>query len=465
MWRIGLLVALSICAPRGAGAQNPGMAIDWNAVLQALGNAMESWRLTSPAAAPTDTPEPEPTATAVPSPSRTSVPTFTHAPTRTPSRTRTPTRTATGTRTRTSTRTITATRTPTGTRTPTRTRTETRTASPTLTPTPSRTRTVTRTPTQSRTVTHTRTPTRTRTPVPTWTPTPTFDPSSANGKIDLVVAGGIPPAQKLASALVVFPYIVSQGGTNTRIELVNLSDQKIDLNCFYVRQSDCVEVGFYVSLTAEQPLSWLASDGANNPLTFTAVPPFDGVGELKCAVISNRPELSFHNVLQGRAIVYDAAGETVGYGAIGFQKLSPGSFPGTVDLDGFNYEQCPDRLHFQVFTRQSGSSSDLILVPCAQDLLNQIPTETTVQLAIVNEFEQVFSSSFRFSCHTSKSFSRISTLGSSSLGTLTAHLIVRGVGGPLLGLVVDRFQAFGMPHTTANDPFLEGGRPATVIFP
>jgi hypothetical protein len=324
---------------------------------------------------------------------------------------------------------------------------------------------VTRTATQSRTVTLTPPPTRTKTPVPTWTPTPTFDPSSANGQIDLVVAGGVPPAQRLASALLIFPYIVSANGTDTRIELMNMSDAEVDLNCFYVRQSDCVEVGFYVSLTAQQPLSWMASEGANNTLTFTAVPPFDGVGELKCAVIPNRPDLAFHNVLQGRALVFDGAGETVGYGAIGFQRLIPGSFPGTVDLDGFTYEECPDRLHFQVFTRQNGSSSTLVLVPCAQDLLTQVPTETTVQLAIVNEFEQVFSSSFRFSCHTTKSFSSISTLGSVSLGTLTAHLIVRGVHSPLVGLVIDRFQAFGQTHTTANDPFLEGGRPATVIFP
>lgn len=448
--RVGVLAVLLCCAPAVARGQSSGMALDWNAVLRALGNAMESWRLSDPASDPTETPLP-PTVTPPPS--------STPPPTRTGTRTRTPTRTGTGTRTATSTRA------PTNTRTATRTKTATRTASATWTVPPSRTRTITRTPTQSRTVTGTRTPTRTRTPIPTWTPTPTFDPSTSNGQIQLGVAGGVPPAQRLASALLIFPYVVNQNGTNTRVELMNMSDEEVELNCFYVRQSDCLEVGFYVRLTAQQPLSWLASDGANNTLTFTAVPPFDGVGELKCAVIPDRPELSHHNVLQGRALVYDSQGETVGYGAIGFQRLVPGSFGGTVDLDGFTYEECPDRLHFQVFTRQSGSSSDLVLVPCAQDLLTQVPTETTVQLAIVNEFEQVFSSSFRFSCHTTKSFSRISTLGSTALGTLTAHLIVRGVDSPLVGLVIDRFEAFGKTQTTANDPFLEGGRSATVIFP
>ena len=170
---------------------------------------------------------------------------------------------------------------------------------------------------------------------------------SSDGQIALASAEGLPPAQKLASAFVIFPYIVTSTTQDTRVELMNMSDQPIDLQCFYVRQSDCIEVGFFVSLTANQPLSWLANDGANNPLTFSAVPPFDGVGELKCAVAADRPELSAHNVLQGRVLIYDnISGETVGYDAIGFQKLSPGAYTGVINLDGFTYESCPDRLHF-----------------------------------------------------------------------------------------------------------------------
>ncbi len=107
----------------------------------------------------------------------------------------------------------------------------------------------------------------------------------------------------------------------------------------------------------------------------------------------------------------------------------------------------------------------MVLVPCEQDLLTQRFTETTVQLAIVNEFEQVFSSSFRLKCPASSSSNPLGTLSSSTLGGETAHVIVRGVGSPVLGLVIDRFDALGKLQTTANDPFLEGGRPATIVFP
>jgi len=259
---------------------------------------------------------------------------------------------------------------------------------------------------------------------------------------------------------------VHEGTTDTRIELVNLSDRDQTIQCFYVRESDCNEVGFFVSLTAGQPLSWMAGDGTNNPLTFTAVPPFDGTGELKCAVVPRTPDLSSHNVLQGRALVFDTDGETVGYGAIGFQRLVPGQSGGVINLDGGTYEACPERLHFHALTRQSGEpSSDLVLVPCDQDLLTQTPTTTVVQLAIVNEFEEVFSRSFSFTCHARKSFSSISTLSKAVLGSDTAHVVVRGVGSPVIGLIVERFSGFGKTHTTADEPFLEGGRAGTIVFP
>lgn len=391
--------------------------VDWNAVMRALGGALDSWRQSSFA---------QSTPTTLPA-----------------------TRTVTPPRTFTPTRIGTATKTPTVTATETRTRTQTRTTTPT------------------RTATSTRQPSSTWTPRPTSTPVPTL---ASDGQIALAAAQGLPPAQKLASAFVIFPYIVTSATQDTRVELMNMSDQTIQLQCFYVRQSDCIEVGFFVSLTAGQPLSWLANDGANNPLTFSAVPPFDGVGELKCAVASNRAELSTHNVLQGRVLIYEKlSGETVGYDAIGFQKLTPGSYTGVINLDGFTYESCPDRLHFIVLTNQGSTSSTLITVPCAEDLLTQTQTETVVQMAIINEFEQVFSSSYRQKClgkPSDQTFSRFGTLSKATLGTDTAHLVIRGVSSPLVGLVIDRFIGQNNTlHTTANEPFLEGGRESTVIFP
>jgi hypothetical protein len=287
--------------------------------------------------------------------------------------------------------------------------------------------------------------------------------------------GGEPPAQKLPSALLVFPLVQADGdGADTRIELLNLSGNGQDVECFYVHGEDesCNEIGFFLSLTPYQPLSWLATEGLSDVLTHSAVPPFFGEGELKCAVIppQNQPELEFHNTIQGRATVYSLSGRTVSYGAIGFQRLSPGEFTGVLSLDGRTYAQCPDKLHFDIVADQPTgtppTTSDLILVPCSEDLLFQVPATITVQFLIINEFEQQFSTSISVTCFDREILSAISdSLRRATLGSDTGHLIIRGVNGPLLGLVVDGVAFQGKTGIAGNEPSFQGGRSATLVFP
>jgi len=273
-----------------------------------------------------------------------------------------------------------------------------------------------------------------------------------------------PPAQKLPSAYLVFPLIDLTGGRDTRIELVNLSGTSQTLECFYIDGDSCNETGFLISFTPYQPLSWLASDGLSNTQNGSAVPPFPGAqGELKCVVVPALPDLSFHNTMQGRAIVYDTNGETVSYGAVAFQRLSDGDFTGTVALNGSSYAQCPDKLHFEVLSDQPTSSSDLVLVPCAENLLLQIPTTVGVQYIIFNEFETQYSASKSFSCFDRRALADITAqLNRATLGSDTAHIVARGTNGPILGLVVDRVPG---ARTAGNEPSFQGGRSANVIFP
>jgi len=277
---------------------------------------------------------------------------------------------------------------------------------------------------------------------------------------------GAPPAQRLPSALLIFPYLEVDGGRDTRIELVNLSGDSQTVNCFYVDGATCNEIGFIVVLTPYQPLAWLASTGLSNTSTGAAAPPFFGQGEMKCVVMPPRPELQFHNTIQGRATVFGLDGATVSYGAVGFRRLTDGDFTGTVNLDGVTYAQCPDRLHFDVLTDRSTSTSDLILVSCSEDLLLQTRPGIGVQFLIINEFEQTFSTSVGVSC-----FGRL-TLGSitdaltrTTAGTDTAHIILRGSSGPLVGLVIDGVPFGATTGTAGNEPSLQGGRSATVVFP
>jgi hypothetical protein len=278
---------------------------------------------------------------------------------------------------------------------------------------------------------------------------------------------GVPPAQKLPSAVLVYPLVRSSATQDTRVEMVNLTGSPVTVDCYYVSSGSCNETGYSVSLTANQPVSWMASTGANGGGTRLA-PPFSGDGELKCVVVPpfGFAALSSYNALQGRALVSDTSGETIGYSAIAFRRLSAGSFTGQISLDGVTYEQCPDRLHFHVLTTQTGSNSEFVLVPCSEDLENQLPSGANVQISVINELEQRFSGSTSVKCFNRFSFSSIAALRQSSVGTDTAHVIVRGTDVPLIGLVIDQFTTSGgQASASSNDPYLEGGRSATIYLP
>ncbi len=277
-----------------------------------------------------------------------------------------------------------------------------------------------------------------------------------------------PPPQKLPSALLMFPYVDSGGGVETRIELVNLSSGPVDLQCFWVNSEgqECLEIGFFLSLTPFQPLAWVASEGIGSDFGASAAPPFFGTGELKCAVVAAQPSADFHNTIQGRATVYHADGRTVSYSSVAFRRLSDGEYTATLPLNGIDYTQCPSRLHFDVLTDQPTSMSEMILLPCSQDLLLQQPTTLNVQLLIINEFEQTFSASYGFTCYSRRTLTEIaSSLTRAVAGTDTAHVVVRGVAGPVIGLVIDNVPFQAASGIAGNEPSLEGGRSATVTFP
>ena len=406
------------------------------------------------------------TPTRVPTATRTVTFTVTQTATRTLTATQSPRPTRTPTFSPTQTMTYTPTPTATASRTPTWTRTQTATRTPTATPTWTSTNTVTATPTATGTATQTRTPsaTPTITPTATVTSTPAPVPTSAADPTGFDVSG-VPPAQKLAAAVLIYPLVRTSPTQDTVIEMMNLTSQSISVGCFYVASQTCDELGFFVSLTANQPLSWSASTGQSGSGVRIA-PPFQGDGELKCRVIPVSTAVSAYNALQGRGLVSDNTGQTIGYSAIAFRRLTDGPASSSVSLDGVTYEQCPDRLHFQILTSQTTPTSELVLVPCDEDLLNQVPSGTNIGLVTVNELEQRISGSTTLKCFNRILFSSVAALRANTVGTQTAHLIVRG-NAPVVGLVVERFNVPGSNalSTSSNEPFLEGGRSATIVLP
>lgn len=279
---------------------------------------------------------------------------------------------------------------------------------------------------------------------------------------------GEPPAQRVPSAVLVYPVVQVEGGgatVDTRVEILNLARTPTDLQCYYVSGSNCMELDFFVSLTPNQPLSWLVSKGTRNLATFTAVPPFFGSGQLKCVVLPEEPVADRYNAVQGRAVVFGSDGQTFGYGAVGFRRLADGEFSRRIDLDGSTYAQCPDELHFAFNASDSGSDSELILVPCSEDVLARPSTPITVSFRVINEFEQMLSASTSVSCSSRKYLRQLSSAFTrATLGSDTGHVVARGVQGPVVGVMIDRFSP-GALSTSGNEPFLRGGRSATLVVP
>jgi hypothetical protein len=277
--------------------------------------------------------------------------------------------------------------------------------------------------------------------------------------------------QRLPSAVLVYPLIVVEGGgqtTDTRIELVNLSSGPVQLDCTYVPADTCSGFDFQVMLTPNQPISWLASRGTFNG--GTAVPPFSSTtGELKCIVEPQDESVSSHNTIQGRAAVFGADGQTIGYSAVGFLRLTDGPLTNQIDLDGVTYTQCPDKQHFVILASDPAdppAQSELVIAPCTEDLENLNPATTIVQLLVYNEFEEVFSSSTSVTCSFRRTLLQISNVfAAATLGTPTAHLIVQGVQSPILAMIIDRFRTPPAQATAGNEPALEGGRSAEILLP
>jgi hypothetical protein len=300
--------------------------------------------------------------------------------------------------------------------------------------------------------------------------------------------------------------IDGNSGTDTVVELTNTSEFLTRVKCFYVNANGhcsnspdtiCTQEGFrtecppgglctegwqendfVLTLTKRQPLSWSASDGLSNlpladqpgqgnPPQFNegSIPPVAENpfrGELRCIQLDVATELpSDRNDLKGEATIITTSGTFVDarkYTAIGIPAIegAQDGDPNTLNLGGPEpeYRACPNILtmnHFfdnaNVVTHgdavEGRVTSELTVVPCAADFLNQDLNlaSATLQFLIFNEFEQRFSTSTRVTCFKETQLSDIDTrpgedgnafsiFAAGVQGTLTGQSRIRPVAGP-----------------------------------
>jgi hypothetical protein len=333
-------------------------------------------------------------------------------------------------------------------------------------------------------------------------------------------------ASDKAAAILIFPRIEVNPVADTIVQISNTSTDTQTLHCFYVNatshcsvsqracdpiESACgvdeglclpgwIETDFQVVLTPRQPLAWVASRGLSNsdlPLdgiafqgprgesnAGTRVPPTSEeiyVGELKCIVVDGTGRAIPRNVIKGEATIVNTDTTSVEkYNAEGVQAIEGDANGDNILVlggDANEYNGCANILiadHFFDFARNPVNgdelTSQLTLVPCTEDLLNQIPGGTTVQYLVFNEFEQRFSTSTPIQCYFERQLSSIDTRNPERsifsvfvAGTLAGQTRIRGVGQGLMGIL----RTAGTRTSAAFNLHMQGDRdfPDQIIVP
>ena len=252
------------------------------------------------------------------------------------------------------------------------------------------------------------------------------------------------------------------------------------------------ETDFRLTLTKRQPISWSVNDGLpslplatipgqGSPPQFNegnipAAPEVPFTGELLCVEVDTATELpTDRNDYKGEASTIKTIASQIDankYNAIGIKAIegAQDGNPNVLNIGGPNAEYgvfndqvdpprfggCPNVLtlnHFfdgaDVITHDGNVegkvTSELTLVPCQNDYLNQTANGniTTIQFLIFNEFEQRFSTSTKLNCYKEIQLSDIDTLpgpagnnfsifSAGVQGTLTGMSRLRSVAGPNL---------------------------------
>lgn len=249
----------------------------------------------------------------------------------------------------------------------------------------------------------------------------------------------------VSGSVLVFPKVLWTGAgseeRDTVIQISNTSNSMVHAHCFYVNaqlfngRPLWQVTDFAIWLTRQQPTHWVASQGrAVNPsdgfgsdgsgLDPGAIPPVPPgfEGELKCIQVDTMGRPWPGNNLKGEILLRSRSGDVSKANAVAI--LANPDIPSedndllldnSVNHDG-EYNACPNTWMLDHFL--DGVTNPVIdelnpvwctggdcpirtyltLVPCTQDFENAIPERVTVQFAIVNELEQIFSASTTVDC-------------------------------------------------------------------
>lgn len=298
------------------------------------------------------------------------------------------------------------------------------------------------------------------------------------------------------AAMLVYPYVAvdSAEGGDSLLQISNTSTTPVVVRCFYesaVRDpfglADLKMLDFQFQLTPRQPIAWRASQGLaafpldgvnhvgsagifNENSQIPPVPSDPSVGFLRCIAMDRNLVPVERNVLIGTATIAEphssdnSSTDVAQYRAIGIPaRIGAGNGDDALVLGGPNaeYDGCPLTNvipHFfdgalEPAARTSSISTTLVLIPCSDDLAQQVPGEAAVTYEVFNEFEQRFGTSHHLQF---QQVSALSAIGGANpdrsifnvqvAGTLTGQSRIQAVSGSgILALAIET-------HRDLSDP-------------
>jgi hypothetical protein len=338
-----------------------------------------------------------------------------------------------------------------------------------------------------------------------------------------------------SSSVLVFPKVISNApAIDTIIQISNTSNSMVFARCLYLNgaprdpnllpSSDnpplCQEVDFDIFLTKQQPTHWVVSTGrriysmapSDRPCDSTfrdcsgagldpgTIPPVpDGfTGELKCIEVDSSGAPLNGNHLKGEATIVSVDGDASKYNAIGVMGLNTNFNVNNSDdtlclgggvtpscPTGAEYNACPDTVivnHFAAGASDpvidefaaAGSSvkTEVTVVPCTEDFENQIPGQAVVQFLIINEFEELFSTSTTLTCWANWDLGAVNPVFSEAfLGSRFAQTRMHPATPDQAGIlgVMEEFHSLSAGNESRDALNLhgEGNRPAgdVIILP
>ncbi len=305
-----------------------------------------------------------------------------------------------------------------------------------------------------------------------------------------------------AGSVVVFPKVIADGTRDTLISLTNTSNMQAYAHCEYVLGTgfcaisgntcstlfDCTggvgdvcetnwQLGnFDVILTRQQPTIWRVSTGRvfdptlegtgacqnfgtspprqKCPGFFLTMPDDTGGGagvlpppgspffrgELKCFQVNPDGSLLAGDWLKGEATIETLGSTQIStYNSINIQLADQAAeSPSVVDLNGIEYNACPEAVEFTHFA--SGASNfvaeglnasacttsgcpvhtEITVVPCTENFAEPFGEQVAVNINVTDEFENPRSGGFTLNCWANvdaADFGAFSPLGSSVLNT------------------------------------------------